>query len=67
VEFDNFWNNLKQKLPIVFRINNTIPNYENFLKTLQSDKFKNHSEIANEFEQISWYPNKLVFQLNTDK
>lgn len=36
-EFNLFWNTMKEKLPVVFRINKLIPNYEQFLNTI-SDK-----------------------------
>lgn len=39
LEFKSFLEVLTQKLPVCFRINNTIPNFENFLKKIKDPQW----------------------------
>ena len=59
-EFSDFKKILREKLPVVFRINNTIPNYQNFLNKLKNPEYmrnllsnenKNDENIQNQEEQ----------------
>jgi hypothetical protein len=38
-EFEVFWANMKEKLPVVFRINPSYPNFTGFRKKIQSPNF----------------------------
>lgn len=78
-EYDDFMKILPEKLPVVFRINNTVPNYNNFLSKIKNPEWITDSTIKTEetkedpsikslfFKPISWYPNELVWELNLDK
>ena len=99
-EFQYFLNIMKERLPVTFRINNNIPNYQNFEETIshpdfvkkmiqlsltsnggkspqqneeQEEKKEGQEEEIKKDEDglklqnISWYPNNLVWQLNTFK
>lgn len=53
--FDEFWVILKEKLPITLRINNTIPNYENFVH-----KIENKLLMKKDFTKLSLQSQKQV-------
>lgn len=74
-EFEVFWSYMKQRLPVVFRVNPNQPNYLSFVKKLlnedmvKEEKFEGQFEPQEEIkvEKIEWFPNDLVYRINTNR
>lgn len=66
---------LKERLPVVFRVNCNQPNYRAFIHKLTSEDLVKWEKLEGEFEPqqpikvecIDWYPDQLVYIINTTK
>lgn len=82
-EFERFWAAMKEKLPVVFRINPSCPNFAAFRQKVQRPDFLASMLDAHEAQQLEeqlhepkeaprlevlpWYPGNVLHQINTTK
>ena len=77
-EFDVFWQTMKEKLPVVFRVNPSTPNFGSFRDKLQHPDFlgnmvekeeegENEPKEVPKLEVLPWYPGHILHQINTNK
>ena len=69
-DFNSLWNILQDQLPVAFRINPLHNNYQNLIESFSSSGFLSSllsQSTAIKLEPIPWYPNNLVWQLNSNR
>ena len=71
-ECEKFLATLQENLPICFRINCDVPNYQNLLMKIESPEFLPHFLEPEELEhvhlkKIEWYPGSLVWSLTMSR
>ena len=71
-ECEKFLATLQENLPICFRINCDVPNYQNLLMKIESPEFLPHFLGPEELEhvhlkKIEWYPGSLVWSLTMSR